>query len=293
MSDEEKHIPPGTDGDPGETEALKDFLSPTAPKSGGQADKNVFAQNLFGAPPPPPRAPSQPKPAAQETSKAPPPTARPEQPPIAAMPEPAPTPPTPPAPEPEAEENIKIVTSDYFEKFSADEPAPEPAEPPVNGFTVKGAPAVNGEIEGMHEEEDFPEVVAPATEVEAAPAQEPEPQEMEPAAAPPAAEEQPSLESWELESPVDESRPIEEAIGEMAPVSASADEMPLKSDGTPVVLKAAKAKEGSAAIEQARVVIEKLDGLGEGFLDVGEVKRGLKALADLIKRVEALEARLK
>jgi len=107
-----------------------------------------------------------------------------------------------------------------------------------------------------------------------------------------AAQSAPTPEGWELESPVDESKPIEEAIGEVPPAPASIGEIPMKQMGTPVTLKAAKAREGAEAIEQAREVIEKLDGIDEGFLDVAEVRRGLKILSDIVKQLEDLAARI-
>lgn len=288
MSDEEKRLPTGTDGDPGEAEALKDFLNPVAPKSTPPADNNVFAQNLFGAPPPQP-APPKPAPPAQKPAPLPPRPAAPTAP-EAPQPQPAAPPPVrqapPPEQETETEEDIKIVTADFFENMTSQQPA-QP-EPNGNNFAVKGAPAVEGVVEGSEvSEENLPELAEPHQAAE--PAQE---EEAVVGDEPVLAELAPSAETWELESPVDESRPIEDAIADSVPAQVGVDGMPLKSDGTPVVLRAAKAKEGAEAIEQAREVIEKLDGLDEGFLDVAEVKRGLKALADLVDHVEKLAARI-
>jgi hypothetical protein len=98
--------------------------------------------------------------------------------------------------------------------------------------------------------------------------------------------------SWELDSPVDESASLEELATFVATSKPVTEEIPLKPEREPVVLKAAKDKEGPSAIEETKELIEKLDGLDEGFLDVAEVKRGLKLLEELALKVKELEARL-
>lgn len=262
--------------------------------------------------PPTPRAPTPvPKPPITQAKPSQPtavPTAKPSAPPLQPKAPPPPkmaTPPPPPPPvqvEEEEEEEVKIVTSEDFDKIG--HPTP-PAQ--GKGLKVEGTGTKELVEEEFEEEEDFPELVSPAApsgttesvQEEGSAPQLPKEERTvkveEATPAPAQVSEAVSVSepvSWELESPVDESAPLEELAAFVVTSKPVTEEIPLKPEREPVVLKAAKDKEGPSAIEETKELIEKLDGLDEGFLDVAEVKRGLKLLEELALKVKELEERL-
>lgn len=262
---------------------------PPTPRPPAPAPKPPVTQ----AKPPPPSAPPTAKPSA--------PTLQPKAPPPPKMA----TPPPPPPPvqvEEEEDEDVKIVTPEDFDKIG--HPTP-PAQ--GDGLKVEGTGTKDLPKEDFDEEEDFPELVstvAPSGTTESVqeegsapqlPEEEKTAQVEEATPAPAQVSEAVSVSepaSWELESPVDESASLEELATFVVTSKPVTEEIPLKPEREPVVLKAAKDKEGPSAIEETKELIEKLDGLDEGFLDVAEVKRGLKLLEELALRVKELEARL-
>lgn len=301
MSDETKK---NMEGDPGEQDALKDLLNPGAPAKHSGPDANVFNQDIFAAPPPPPpkpkpaAPPAKPAAAAPQLTKPPQPSAAPKPPPAPAPqaakpPPPPPPPPQPPAPKPAAaapaevtDEDVKVVSNADFEQLLS-----SPAEP-ASGFAVASKHAL--ETSHADEEDDLPDI-AGAEEPEPIPAPQPEPetfaatavdeQTIEASTVDMTSTHDAVAEEFEEETPfLAQSQPVT--------IAPAAEDLSLRPEGTPLALKAAKAKEGKKAIEEAKEFIERLDGLDEGFLDVAEVKRGLKALAELILRVNELEQRL-
>lgn len=248
----------------------KPAISPT-PKP---RPKSPLAQTKPSQPPPPPR----PKPV---DSLAP---SKPVTPPL---------PPSSPSMQIEEEENVKVVTAEDFDKIGH----PTTSPPAENHLKVQGTGTKDLTREEFEEEEDFPELVtrpgAPETVV---------PVLTETVSPLPTGNKEPAtgletrtvleLESWELESPVDESASLEELSKTIIAPPPRAEDIPLKPESEPVVFKAAKDKEGPSAIEETKELIEKLDGLDEGFLDVGEVKRGLKLLEELVLKVKELEERI-
>lgn len=289
--------------------------APTPPKQGTPAQPPKTAPIPPRAPQPP--VPSAPKPSAPTPKPVPKPSvtqAKPVQPgtaPAMKSPTPAvpktPSPPASPKPPPpppvqieEEEEEVKVVTAEDFDKIGH----PPAAPLPDNGLKVEGTGTRDLTTEAFDDEEDFPELVSQPGTAEAAepvseetvgvkPAEEeqPEAEEAEPAPVP-EAESRVEPASWELESPVDEGVPLEKLTESLIVSRPISEEIPLKPEREPVVLKAAKDKEGLSAIEETKELIEKLDGLDEGFLDVAEVKRGLKLLEELALKVKELEERI-
>lgn len=259
-------------------------------------------------PRPPAPAPKPPVTQAKPPQPTAPPPAKPPAPPLQPKAPPPPKMATPPPPpvqvEEEEEEDVKIVTPEDFDKIG------HPAPPPQgNGLKVEGTGTKDLPKEEIEEEEDFPELVSSATpsgrtesvaEEETAtqlPEEEKTAQVEEATPAPTQVSDAPSVSTtepagWELDSPVDESASLEELATFVVTSKPVTEEIPLKPEREPVVLKAAKDKEGPSAIEETKELIEKLDGLDEGFLDVAEVKRGLKLLEELALKVKELEARL-
>ena len=79
-------------------------------------------------------------------------------------------------------------------------------------------------------------------------------------------------------------------------IEALADDLSVGEDlhtaGDIVEARAAKAKEGTTAIEQARHMIEEFDGEGEGFIDAAELKAALTLVQDMAQRLDTLEAQV-
>ncbi|GEM_PF-2679300 len=260
MDDEKDKLFQPPQGDPEEVKVVQDIFDMPVQESGGD---NVFEQDLFGAPPPPP--------APEATPVAPPeqpPPAEPE-PNISSEPEPAiPSPPleTPPA---EADSDVKVVGFDDFDKLESSE-----------GLSVEGTsfpPGTHTEPTDKEEDEDMPEIISTGPPPQAAPSEE---------APAPAEPESPTVETAE---DVEDAEPA--AVDEDIPIQPAAN---------PIVFKAAKAKEGPKAVQQTQDFIEHLDGMDKGFLDSADIERAVQIIDNLqeeirklTERVEALEARLK
>lgn len=218
------------------------------------------------------------------------PVQSPSKPPPAPVPEP---PPDADKTEEEEEEDILIVSQSYIpssvenKEIVSTEPAPvTPEEPPA-----EAAKSVEEDLT-----EDWEEAVPQPDFITAAPDIEIE--ESAPADAARSAAET-NLDGGVFS--IDHTPPAVDKIIEAPAADVGfAENAALEPEADPLVFRAAKAKDGPEAVKQTEDLIDRLDGLDEGFLDAAEIERAVKSVQTLMEeirelraRVEALEAKLK
>ena len=144
--------------------------------------------------------------------------------------------------------------------------------------TVTSKGMANVPLKEYREDDDLPEFVKIGTKIQ------------ESISATPAQEETP----WEVAPQIPQAPAFEPE-----PTATDA-EVSLAPESEPVEFKAAKAREGAAAVRQTQEFIEHLDGEDQGFLDAAEIQRTIQIVAELQEeirkltaRMEALEKRLK